>query len=217
MLSKDAVERELLRLKLRIETLEQRRDLYIEEYSNVYPPSTAISMVAGQIYAVPIFPSAPINLAAIYATVLKNGGGAPQIDFAIALYKVEADQLFHRSYGIDDDNGSLVPPNRVVFRQLSKPLRYNTASSNARRFVYKFFPEIHIDPRDGVYAIAYQTSTDDGRFLGPMATDTTHYCGFATGVRDFGDFPLRLLGVSGAQPVPSFTLRTAKAMRHIGR
>lgn len=202
----------------KLRELAGKRESLLQEYSNVYPPSTALSFTATAIYLVPIFPHYPISIAGIYASVAKNGGGAPSVGFAMGLYRAVKDSLYPRDLAREDDTGSLATHNRLVFEKLVKPDTYYTGNSSARRFAWFLDRDFTLDPRTGIYALAWQGSDTNCRWYGPT-TDTTQYSGFTGPIAGLGSFPqtITVRGANAGINVPSFTLRTRKACRMIGR
>lgn len=213
MKSPNQQHREVQEIFERLARAERRCEPRAEEYTNVYPPSTNITMAAGEIYVAPIFPPC-MFVRAIYATIANAAGNN---SFAIALYKVHSSFL-ERDVELDALHNI---GNKITFRRIAvagTPRSFRTDSSSGRRFLTVLEKEHLLDPRLGYFAIAYQGESADCLILGPT-TNTSQYSGYTTGVRTFGDFPEYLTGVAAAAgvAVPSFTLRTSKAMRIIGR
>ncbi len=201
-------------MRRRIRELESKPAPFIDEWSNQPPTNVELGYDALAVGLAPLIIPNPIRVSLITCTILDLGAGASR-RAALALYRASMPDFFARDFTSSE---SQYLANAVRSWERIKIGPQQNTDGAPVRLAWTFAPELVLDPRS-IYAIAFMGNIAGMRWRGGVyATDNRS--GFQGPTQStFGDFPAIITTKQGTDhiPVPSFTLRSMKAARLIGR
>lgn len=191
-------------------------DAEIHEHQNVGRTSDDLSFTSLQVNLATIFVPTQLKLYSVYASAVRLAGTP---SFALAFYRMMSpDKFKYRLLGEHSASAAGVislTGERMEFELMDKGTVLQLAGGTNARYLHVLRREMVLYPTE-IYAVGYQHDTN-GAWKGGV-TDTTQHAGLAGPVVGaIGAFPDRITFVQGsAVNVPSFTLRSLRAMRRIG-